>query len=153
MLNPCVSLCLICSCHRIFVNKWYQSLVLLIRVLGFLAGAHMSMIMKYDLLLLDFDTRFSLWQVKMRAVLVHHDLDEALEGFRKKDQKAWTPDEARNDHKALSMIHFQLLNNVLYECLEEKSIVALRLKLESIYMQKDLTNKMHIKMKLFTHKL
>jgi hypothetical protein len=24
-LNPCVSLCLICSCHRIFANKRYQS--------------------------------------------------------------------------------------------------------------------------------
>jgi hypothetical protein len=42
---------------------------------------------KYDLPLLDFDTQFSLWQVKMWAVLLHHDLDEALEGFGKKDQK------------------------------------------------------------------
>jgi hypothetical protein len=55
-----------------------------IRVLGFPIGASM-MTMKYDLSLLDFDMRFSLWQVKMWAVLVHHDLDEALEGFRKKD--------------------------------------------------------------------
>jgi hypothetical protein len=37
--------------------------------------------------------------------------------------------------------------------LEEKSIAALWLKLESICMQKDLTSKMHINMKLFTHKL
>jgi hypothetical protein len=51
------------------------------------------------------------------------------------------------------MIHLQLLNNVLQECLEEKLIAALWLKLKSISMQKDLTNKMHIKMKLFTHKL
>jgi hypothetical protein len=41
--------------------------------------------MKYDLPLLDFDTRFSLWQVKMWAVLAHHDLDDALEGFGEKD--------------------------------------------------------------------
>jgi hypothetical protein len=66
---------------------------------------------------------------------------------------AWTPDEERKYHKALSMIHLQLLNNVLQECLEEKSAAALWWKLESICMQKDLTNKMHIKMKLFTHKL
>jgi hypothetical protein len=89
----------------------------------------------------------------MRAMLAHHDLDDALDGFGKKDQKAWTPDEARKDHKALSMIHLQLSNNVLHECLEEKFATALWLKLESICMQKDLTNKMHIKMKLFTHKL
>jgi hypothetical protein len=42
---------------------------------------------------------------------------------------------------------------VLQECLEEKSVVVLWLKLESICMQKDLTSKMHIKMKLFMHKL
>jgi hypothetical protein len=122
-------------------------------VLGFPIGARMSMIMKYDLPLLDFNTQFSLRQVKMRAVLMHHDLDDALEGFKKKDQKAWTPDEVRKDCKALSMIHLQLLNNVLQECLVEKSVTALWLKLESICMQKDLTSKMHIKMKLFTQKL
>jgi hypothetical protein len=49
----------------------------------------------------------------MWAVLVHHDLDDALEGFGKKDQKAWTPDEVRKGLKALSMIHLQLSNNVL----------------------------------------
>jgi hypothetical protein len=51
------------------------------------------------------------------------------------------------------MIHLQLLNNVLHECLEEKSAVTIWLKLQSICMQKDLINKMHIMMKLFMHKL
>jgi hypothetical protein len=37
--------------------------------------------------------------------------------------------------------------------LEEKTAAALWLKLESICMYKDLTGKMHIKMKLFSHKL
>jgi hypothetical protein len=58
MLNLCVSLslCLIYSCSCIFANKWYQSLVLVICVLGFPVSARMSMIMKYDLSLLGFDT-------------------------------------------------------------------------------------------------
>jgi hypothetical protein len=89
----------------------------------------------------------------MRAMLAHHDLDGAREDFGKKEQKAWTLDKVRKDHKALSMIHLQLSNNVLQECWEEKSVATLWLKLELIYMQKDLTNKMHIKMKLFTHNL
>jgi hypothetical protein len=55
--------------------------------------------------------------------------------------------------KALSMIHLQLSNNMLHECLEEKSVATLWLKLELICMQKDLASKMHIKIKLFTHKL
>jgi hypothetical protein len=37
--------------------------------------------------------------------------------------------------------------------LAEKTATALWLKLESTYMSKDLTSKMHMKMKLFTHKL
>jgi hypothetical protein len=88
ILNLCVTLCLICSYHHIFANKLYQSLVLVIRMLGFPTGASMLTIMKYNLPLLDFDTRFLLWQVKMRAVLVHHDLNDALEGFGKRDRKA-----------------------------------------------------------------
>jgi hypothetical protein len=55
-LNQCVALCLICSYRRIFVNKWYQSLVLVIHVPGFLADTRMLTTMKYDLPLLDFDT-------------------------------------------------------------------------------------------------
>ena len=40
---------------------------------------------KYDLLPLDYKMRFSLWQVKMCAVLAQsQDLDEVLEGFGKK---------------------------------------------------------------------
>jgi hypothetical protein len=37
--------------------------------------------------------------------------------------------------------------------LEEKTVAALWLKLETIYMSKDITSKMHMKMKLFMHKL
>ena len=41
--------------------------------------------MKYDLPMLDYKTRFSLWQVKMRAILAQtNDLDEALEKLRSK---------------------------------------------------------------------
>jgi hypothetical protein len=83
-----------------FANKWYQSFILVIRVLGFPIGARKSTTMKYGLLLLDIDTRFSLWQVKMWAVLAHHDLNDAMEGFKKKDCKAWTLDEVRKDRKA-----------------------------------------------------
>jgi hypothetical protein len=68
---------------------------------------------KYDLPLLDWDTRFSLWQVKMRVVLSQIDLDDALDGFGKKDVKTWTDEERRKDRKALSHIHLHLSNNIL----------------------------------------
>jgi hypothetical protein len=76
-----------------------------------------------------------------------------LHGFRKKDVKTWTDEERRKDSKALSHIHLHLSNNILQEVLAEKTAAALWPKLESIYMSKDLTSKMHMKMKLFMHKL
>ena len=60
--------------------------------------------MKYDLPLLDRDTRFTLWQVKMRALLAHADYDVALDSFGKNRIKDWTAEEKRIDCKALSQI-------------------------------------------------
>jgi hypothetical protein len=78
---------------------------------------------------------------------------DALEGFEKKDVNTWTDEEKHKDRKALSHIHLHLSNNILQEVLAEKTATALWLKLESICMSKDPTSKMHMKMKLFTHKL
>jgi hypothetical protein len=60
--------------------------------------------MKYDLPLLDLDTRFSLWQVKMRAVLAHNDLDDSLDGFGKKDYNAWSVEEKRKVFLIMCML-------------------------------------------------
>src|SRR5438105_4293391 len=109
--------------------------------------------LKYNIPLLDRDTRFSLWQVKMRAILAYTDLDDALDGFDSKPQGSWSADEKKKDRKALSQIYLHLSNNILQEVLHEKTVAALWLKLESICISKDLTSKMHVKMKLFSHKL
>ena len=51
------------------------------------------------------------------------------------------------------LFNFIFHNDILQEVLQEKTAAALWLKLESICMSKDLTSKMHMKMKLFSHKL
>jgi hypothetical protein len=51
--------------------------------------------MKYDTPLLDRDTRFALWQVKMQVVLSQADLDDTHDKFRNKDSKIWSDDEKR----------------------------------------------------------
>jgi len=110
--------------------------------------------MMYDLPPLDYKTRFSLWQVKMRAILAQsQDLDDALEGFGKKKKDEWTTEEKRRDRKALSLIQLHLSNDILQEVLQENHAAELWLKLESICMSKDLTSKMHMKLKLFTLKM
>jgi hypothetical protein len=114
----------------------------------------MTTSMKFDLPLLDYKMRFSLWQVKMRAILVQKDdYDEALEGFGKNSKAAWTPEEIRSNRKALFLIHLYLHNDILQEVLQGKTAAELWMKLESICMSKDLTSKMHMKMKLFTLKM
>ena len=59
---------------------------------------------KYDLPALDRDTRFALWQVKMRAMLIQAEVDDARDKFGNKDSKSWTDEEKRKDCKALSQI-------------------------------------------------
>jgi hypothetical protein len=117
------------------------------------AVGFMTMSMKFDLPLLNYDMRFSLCQVKMRGILAQtHDYDEALDKFGK-SKADWTPEEIRKDQKALALIQLHLHNDILQECLKEKTAAELWLKLESICMSKDLTSKMQMKMKLFTLKM
>ncbi|XP_024315863.1 uncharacterized protein LOC106865951 isoform X2 [Brachypodium distachyon] len=90
---------------------------------------------------------------KMRALLAQADYDDALDGFAKKKSADWTDEEKRKDHKAMAQIQLHLHNNILQEVLTEKTAATLWLKLEEICMSKDLTSKMHVKQKLFLHRL
>jgi uncharacterized protein YdeI (YjbR/CyaY-like superfamily) len=64
------------------------------------------------------DTRSALWQVKMRAILTQTEVDDALD---KKDSKSWVDEKKRKDHKTLNQIQLHLSNNILQDCLEEKT--------------------------------
>jgi hypothetical protein len=61
-------------------------------------------LMKYDIPQLDRDTRFALWQVRIRAILTQVDVDDILDKFGNKDSKSWINDEKRKDRKALTQI-------------------------------------------------
>jgi hypothetical protein len=110
--------------------------------------------LKFDLPQLDYTTRFSLWQVKMRAILAQSsDLDDAIDAFGEKAKETWTDAEKRKDRKALSLIQLHLSNNILQKVLREKTTTELQVKLEEICLSKDLTGRLHVKMKLYSHKL
>jgi hypothetical protein len=65
--------------------------------------------LKFDLPQLDYTTRFSLWQVKLRVILAQtSDLDDALDGFKKKPTASWTEEKKRKDRKALTLIQLHL---------------------------------------------
>ncbi|XP_022897803.1 uncharacterized protein LOC111411510 [Olea europaea var. sylvestris] len=62
--------------------------------------------MRYDIPVLDRNTRFSLWQVKMRLIMAQFDLDDVL---------VQTEYKQRRDRKALSLIHLYLSNDILQD--------------------------------------
>ena len=56
---------------------------------------------------------------------------------------------AMQEEKSHSTILSYLADEVIIEVADEESAVGLRLKLESLYMTKSLTNKMFLKQRLF----
>jgi hypothetical protein len=83
---------------------------------------------------------------------MHAKVNGALVKFNKNNLKSWT-NEMRKDCKALTQIRPRLPNNIFANCLQDKIVVVLWLKLEYICMPKDLTSKIHMKLKLYMHKL
>ena len=69
--------------------------------------------MKYDIPLLDRNTWFPLWQVKMRTILLQMDLEEALLGFDKMSSSWIAKERKKKDNKAMTQIHLHLLNDIL----------------------------------------
>ena len=109
--------------------------------------------MKFDLPLLERDTRYSLWKIKMRDVLVQKNLHKCISG-RAFMPASWTDaDIELNDLKAQSLIRLHLSNDVLQDITEEETGYKIWSKLDRIFMEKSLPNKLHMKLKLYTLRL
>ncbi|KAG8498263.1 hypothetical protein CXB51_007025 [Gossypium anomalum] len=109
--------------------------------------------LKYEILLLDRNTRFALWQIKMQAVLAQMDLEDVLLGIDKMSSTLTDEEKKRKDRKALTQLHLHLSNKILPYVMKEKTTVALWKRLEQICMSKTLTSKLHMKQRLYAHHL
>ncbi|KAG8501080.1 hypothetical protein CXB51_003194 [Gossypium anomalum] len=109
--------------------------------------------LKYEIPLLDRNTRFTLWQIKMQAVLAQMDLKDALLGIDKMHSTLTDEEKKRKDRKALTQIHLHLSNEILQDVVKEKTVVALWKRLEQIGISKTLTSKLHMKQCLYAHRL
>ena len=86
--------------------------------------------LKYDIPLLDRSTRFTLWQVKIRAVLAQMELDDCILEFEQMPA-SWIDDvKRRKDRKVLTQIHLHLSNINLHDVMKEKTSASLWAKLE-----------------------
>ncbi|KAG8478421.1 hypothetical protein CXB51_028187 [Gossypium anomalum] len=108
--------------------------------------------LKYEIPL-DRNTRFALWQIKMQAVLAQMDLEDALLGIDKMPSTLTDEEKKRKDRKALTQLHLHLSNEILQDVMKEKTGAALWKRLEQICMSKTLTSKLHMKQRLYAHRL
>ncbi|KAL5764810.1 hypothetical protein ACOSQ2_017404 [Xanthoceras sorbifolium] len=103
---------------------------------------------KFEVMKFDRKINFTLWQVRMHAVLVQSGVQKALKGVKPSDMK--DADWENIDEKVRSAIQLSLSNKVLREVSSEKTTKALWEKLESLYLKKTLTNKLYKKQRLYS---
>uniref|UniRef100_A0A2N9F5E5 CCHC-type domain-containing protein n=1 Tax=Fagus sylvatica TaxID=28930 RepID=A0A2N9F5E5_FAGSY len=96
---------------------------------------------------------FGLWQRRVKDLLVQQGLVKALYGKTKKPEKMTDDEWEELDMKAVSTIRLLLADEVMYDVMEENSTVGIWLNLEKRYMSKSLTNKLHLKQKLYGLKM
>lgn len=86
-------------------------------------------------------------------ILIQQGLQKALLGKEKMPSTMSADEKQEMDEKALAVIQLCLSNEVLREVIQEKTAATLWLKLESLYMTKSLTSKLHLKQRLFMLKM
>ncbi|KAG8492533.1 hypothetical protein CXB51_009766 [Gossypium anomalum] len=109
--------------------------------------------LKYDILLLDRNTWFTLWQIKIQTFLAQMDLEDSLLGVDKMPSTLTEEEKKCKDLKALTQLHLHLSNEILQGVMKEKVGSALREKLQQVYISKTRTSKLHIKKRLYAHHL
>ncbi|KAJ4700747.1 Retrovirus-related Pol polyprotein from transposon TNT 1-94 [Melia azedarach] len=90
---------------------------------------------------------FSLWQIKMRALLKQQGLWASL---ARKPADPITAEMVVLEEKAHSTIMLCLADDIITEVAEEETAQGLWVKLEGLYMTKSLTNKLLLKQRLFS---
>ncbi|KAG8479138.1 hypothetical protein CXB51_029778 [Gossypium anomalum] len=89
----------------------------------------------------------------MQAVLAQMDLEDALLGIDKMPSTLTDKEKKRKDRKALTQLHLHLSNKILQDVMKEKTAAALWKRLEQICMSKTLISKLHMKQRLYAHRL
>jgi len=91
---------------------------------------------------------FALWKLKVGHLLVQQVLHKALDGANKKPASMRDSNWEELDARALSTIRLCLVNEVLFNIIEESTTTGLWQKLEKLYTTKSLTNRIYLKRQL-----
>ncbi|KAI9194646.1 hypothetical protein LWI28_007899 [Acer negundo] len=93
----------------------------------------------------DGNVNFTLWQIKMKNVLIQQDLQHAILGVEKKSTETTNAQWERMDVKVKSSIKLHLADNVMLNVDEDMNAKETCDKLEKFYKSKTLSNKLFLK--------
>ena len=96
---------------------------------------------------------FDLWRLKMRAMLVHQGLDNALKGIRGLPATMLDQDKKALMEKAHSGIILSPGDKVPRKVSKEKTTVGIWAKLEGLYVTKSVVNMLCLKQALYSFKM
>jgi hypothetical protein len=108
---------------------------------------------KFEIEKFDGQNSFSLWRIKMRALLRQQGLAKVLEPQEEKIGISAIDEimeRGELEEKAHNIILLSLSDGVLREVADEETTAGLWKKLESLYMKKSLTNRLFLKQRLYT---
>uniref|UniRef100_A0A3Q7HGA5 CCHC-type domain-containing protein n=1 Tax=Solanum lycopersicum TaxID=4081 RepID=A0A3Q7HGA5_SOLLC len=94
----------------------------------------------FDIGKFDRKTSFTLWKIKMHAVLVQNSLHKPLTGEKPIDMKADQWKEI--DEQARSLIYLYLADEILRQVIEEKTAKQVWDKLEALHLENIRVNKL-----------
>ncbi|GFZ09851.1 PAM68-like protein [Actinidia rufa] len=101
----------------------------------------------------DGNSSFTLWQRRVKDILVQQGLAKALKGKDAKPETMKDDDWEELMMKCVSTIRLCIADNIINNVMDEDSASALWEKLEKLYLAKSLTNKLHMKRQLYRLKM
>lgn len=105
-----------------------------------------SRVSRYDVEKFDGKNNFSMWQVEVKDILVKDGLSEALEG---KPQGMKDNEWISFDQQACSTIRLCLSKEIKHNVMTVKSAKEIWEKLEKLYLEKSLTNRINLKKEFY----
>src|SRR3954467_5028242 len=101
---------------------------------------------KYEVPKFDGGTSFSLWKIRMRSSLMLQGLWKTVE-----EKFSWVSEESKVklQERALSAIFMSVTDNVLREIATEKTASDAWKRLEELYSEKSLTDRIYLKKQLY----
>jgi len=113
-------------------------------------ASKMSTTTKFEVEKFDGKSNFLLWKMRVTPLLVKESIHKALLGIEKKSLKMEDDEWNNIDLRAKMTIILCLSDAVFYNVMNEETIAGFWSRLESLYMTKNLSNKLFIKKQLFS---